>query len=66
MLPISFSHESIVIPQAMEPFFQSFRPAVTDDDIKKQMIKFLLEDISRMIARSLKKHAETLKSWKEA
>jgi hypothetical protein len=64
MLPISFSHLDILVPPAMEPFFQSFTPAITDDDIKKQMLKFLYEDISRMIARSLKKHGETLKHWR--
>ena len=59
-MPISFSHESIVVPPGMNPFFQSFSPPITDQDIQKQMIKFLLEDISRMIARSLKRSRETL------
>ncbi|MBP9842026.1 MAG: hypothetical protein KBC64_06340 [Simkaniaceae bacterium] len=63
MLPISFSHQDIVVPQAMEPFFQSFNPPVQEEDIKKQMIKFLLEDISRMIAKTLKKAKLSLESF---
>lgn len=59
-MPISFSLESIVVPQGMSPFFGSFSPPITDQDIQRQMIKFLLEDISRMIARSLRKSRETL------
>lgn len=66
MQPITFNNASVVVPKAMEDvFFKKFNPPVEDPEIKKQMVKYMLESVSRMIAKSLERYKQRLKEMRE-